>query len=217
MESYIHAPYFINFPSSNNRISFGSVSVIREELERGSKLGVKYLMTHLGSAKDLGRAEAIKQTFERIKAIYEKGDEFSTQLLLENSAGSKDVVGCSFEELAEIIDGVGRNDIGVCLDTCHLFSSGYDIRTPETLKEVLKNFKKVLPFSKIKLVHANDSKTDLNGRVDRHDNIGDGYLGIKTFKNLLNNPVFKKINFILEIPGGGKRMSDDIQTLKNLR
>ncbi len=217
MEGYIHAPYYINFPSSNNRISYGSVAVIREELQRGSKLGVKYMMTHLGSAKDLGDNAAIKQTINRIKAIFEKGEKFSTQLLLENSAGSKGVVGDTFEELAEVIDGVGRDDIGVCLDTCHLFASGYDIRTADSLKEVLKKFKKLLPLSKIKLIHANDSKVDLDARVDRHENIGDGKLGIETFKNLLSDSVIKKVNFVLEIPGGGDRMAKDIQKLKDLR
>lgn len=214
MESYIHAPYYINFASSNDRISFGSVNVIREELTRGTQLGVRYLMTHLGSSKDLGKAEALKQTVERIKTIYEKDQNWTTQFLLEVSAGAGGIVGSTFEELGAITKGVGRKDIGICLDTCHLFASGYDIRTPATITETLKQFKKYLPLNLIKLTHCNDSLAGLGEHKDRHTDIGDGKLGLETFKNLLNNATFKKINFVLETPGSEERQKKDITQLK---
>jgi len=112
MESYIHAPYYINFASFNDRISHGSVDAIREELERGTALGVKYVMTHLGSSKDLGPTATIKQTINRIKSVFTKPGKWSTKLLLENSAGAGGIVGANFEELGEIIDGIGE-DIGI--------------------------------------------------------------------------------------------------------
>jgi deoxyribonuclease-4 len=216
MESYIHAPYYINFASTNNRISFGSVAAIREELERGTVLGVKYVMTHLGSAKDLGSEEAIKQTIERVKAIYEKPGKWTTKLLLENSAGAGGIVGAKFEELGKIINAIDE-EIGVCLDTCHLFASGYDIRANEGINVTLKEFKKHLPLEKIKLLHANDSKFDLAEHKDRHDDIGNGKLGLDTFKNMLDDKTFGKNNWILETPGEETRQKKDIETLKQLR
>lgn len=216
MESYIHAPYYINFASSNNRISFGSVNAIREELERGTQLGVKYVMTHLGSAKDLGSSEAIKQTIARVKEIFAKKGNWTTKLLLENSAGAGGIVGSRFEELGEIINAVDE-EIGICLDTCHLFASDYDLRTPDAIKATLKEFKKSLPFDKIKLLHCNDSKFDLTEHKDRHDDIGNGKLGIDTFKNLMADKTFSKVNWIMETPGGETRQKTDIELLKALR
>lgn len=217
MESYIHAPYYINFASSNNRISFGSVSAIQEELRRGTLLGVKYVMTHLGSAKDLGEQKAISQAVERIKSIYEIEENWSTKLLLEISAGATNIIGDNFAELTEIMERVDRKDIGICLDTCHLFASGYDIRTTEKINETMGEFKKYMPVNKIKLVHANDSKANLGEHKDRHADIGDGFLGTETFRNLLADPVFGKLDFILETPGDEKRRKKDIELLKSLR
>lgn len=225
LESYIHAPYFINFASSNHRISFGSVSAVREELERGTLLGVKYVMTHLGSALDLGEGSAVKQVVERVRAIFDprkspsgsRGKPFTTELLVEISAGAGNIIGDTFEEIAAIVKGVGRSDVGICLDTCHLFASGYDIRTPETLTETLRQFKKHLPLSRFKLLHANDSTHGLGERKDRHADIGDGALGVDTFRHLLNHPDFQGRNFILETPGSEQRRKKDVALLKKLR
>ncbi len=217
MEGYIHAPYYINFASNNNRISFGSVSVIREELQRGTQLGVPYIMTHLGSAKDLGDRDAIKQTISRIKSIYEKEENWTTKLLLENSAGAQDVVGDNFEELATIIKEVGREDIGICLDTCHLFASGYAINTEAGFKKTIEEFKKQMPLELIRLFHANDSMVKLGERKDRHADIGSGHIGLEPFGFLMKHSAFKNVNLILETPGGDERQKEDIQTMKTLR
>jgi len=216
MESYIHAPYYINFASQSAKISFGSVSAIQEELRRGTALGVKYVMTHLGSEKDLGPEKSQKQVIERVKSIFAKKEKWTTKLLLENSAGATGVVGDTFEELGNIINSLDE-EVGICLDTCHLFASGYDIRDEKNINSTLKEFKKYLPLEKIKLIHANDSKFDLNEHKDRHADIGDGKLSLETFKNLLNNKTFQKINFILETPGGDERQKKDIAALQKMR
>lgn len=218
-ESYIHAPYYINFASENNRISFGSVSAVREELERGSLLGVKYVMTHVGSASDLGESAALKQVIERIKVIFEpkKFKRVTTRLLLEISAGAGGIIGDTFEELAVILQGVGRTDLGICLDTCHLFASGYDIRTPEAITATMRQFKKHLPLSKFKLLHANDSTHGLGERKDRHTDIGDGQLGADAFRHLLDHPDFQGRNCILETPGSDERRKKDVALVKRFR
>lgn len=206
-ERYIHTPYYINFASKNRKIYYGSIAVVREELERGTKLGVKYVMTHMGSARDYvqdgievtkSAPGAIKQAVEGLKMIFEGKHKFSTKLLLEISAGAGAVLGDSFAELAALLNGLGRDDVHICLDTCHLFASGYDLRTKEAVDATMKQFRKHLGLGNLKLVHANDSKNELESRKDRHEHIGKGYIGEKGFKALLAHPDFQKVNFILE-------------------
>ncbi len=205
-ESYIHTPYYINFASKNNKIYHGSINAVREELERGTKLGVKYVMTHMGSARDHVTdptdttipQTAITQAIKGLKKIFEGAPKFKTELLLEISAGAGAVLGDSFEELATLLDGLGRDDVHVCLDTCHLFASGYDLRTTETLNATMAKFKKHLGLSRLKLVHMNDSKAGLGEHKDRHEHMGMGQIGALGLTAVLNHPAFAKVNFILE-------------------
>src|SRR3990167_6363260 len=172
---YIHAPYYINFASSNKAIRSASARVIREELERGSLIGAKYVMFHPGSAKDMERKEALKITAEGVAKVM-NGYDGSTEILLEISAGAGNVMGDTFEELAEIIKLSGY-DLGICLDSAHIFASGYDIKSKEGFKKTIEIIKKTIGLERIKLIHANDSKIELGGRKDRHDHIGDGKMG----------------------------------------
>lgn len=224
-ESYLHAPYFVNFASANNRVKYGSISVIREELERGSVLGVKYLMTHLGSAKDLGIKPAVKQTIEGLIKVL-TGYTGSTELLLENSAGSGQIIGDTFEELGEIIKGVRKKlpslagelipRLGICLDTCHSFASGYDWRDAKAVQTSLKAFAKNIGLKQLRLIHLNDSKADFNSHKDQHADLGDGKIGLAGIKAIINQPELKKINFILETPTDDRRI-EDLKMLKRLR
>jgi len=222
-ESYIHTPYYINFASKNRKIYHGSISAVREELVRGTQLGVKYVMTHMGSAKDFIKdgsstvpPEALKLAIEGLKKIYEKDEEFTTELLLEISAGAGAVLGDSFEELAKLLDGLKRDDVHVCLDTCHLFASGYDLRTKEALEETMQKFDKLLGLSRLKLVHTNDSKKGLGDHRDLHDHIGQGELGDEAFKAIFKHPAFKNVNFILETKHD-ELIHEDIKKLKKFR
>ncbi len=191
-DCYIHAPYYVNFASANEATRKASVRVIREELERGSLIGAKCLMTHLGSAKDVPREEALKMVASGVKEIM-KGYKGSTEFLLEISAGAGNTIGNTFEEL-EYIRG-NNPKIGICLDSAHMFASGYDIKSKDGFGAVIKNIKKTIGLVSIKVIHANDSKIELSGRKDRHDHIGDGKIGREGFVNLA--PVFK-CDFIAE-------------------
>lgn len=219
LPSYIHAPYYINFASSNNRISFGSVSAVREELQRGTVLGATYVMTHLGSASDLGETAALKQVVERLEVIFDpsKIGKITTKLLLEISAGAGGIIGDTFEEFSYILKHLKRRNVGICLDTCHLFASGYDIRTPEAIADTVRRYRTQLSLATLKLLHANDSKFGLGERKDRHTDIGDGQLGVDTFRHLLNHPNFRRVDFILETPGEDGRRKKDVMLLKKLR
>lgn len=217
-DCYIHAPYYINFASAEKKTRDASVRVIREELERGSLIGARYLMTHLGSAKDMPRDEAIKMVALGIKAIMEdyRG---STKFLLEISAGAGNVIGDTFDELHQILEYIKPrsvmiyHNIGVCIDSAHMFAGGYDIKTKEGFSSTVKIIKDTIGFEKIKVIHANDSMVGLGERKDRHDHIGDGKIGLEGFKNLIK--AFPGVDFILETKPD--KVAEDIKKLKELR
>jgi deoxyribonuclease-4 len=210
--TYIHTPYYINFASANNRIRYGSISVVRDELERGSLLGAKYVMTHLGTAKDLGQKEALKVTIEMLKKTLE-GYTGKTKLLLENSAGAGEIIGDDLSELAEIIKSVTSKSIaGICLDTQHSFASGYDWRDT---KKTLKRIKNEIGLEKIKLFHANDSLTECGSNRDRHAHIGEGLIGEGAFQNIVAFAEKNDIDMILETKH--EKVKEDIKLLKSFR
>jgi len=210
--TYVHTPYYINFASANNRIRYGSVSVVRDELERASLIGAKYVMTHLGSAKELGQKEAIKKTIEMLKKTLE-GYAGTTRLLLENSAGTGDIIGDDLKELGEIIKKVKSDKIaGICLDTQHSFASGYDWRDFE---KTISKIDKELETKNIKLIHANDSKEEFGSKRDRHEHIGKGKIGLEAFRNIVAFAQKNNIDMILETEHDF--VKEDIKILKDLR
>jgi len=218
-ECYVHTPYYINLASANNRIRHGSISVIREELERGSLLGVKYIMSHLGSFKDYSQDKGMKIVIESLKKVLQ-GYQGKAQFLIEISAGSGQIIGDSFEEINEIIKrlGVLGKNVGVCFDTAHAFASGYDLRDKKAVDETLKKFDQVIGLKKLKLIHANDSKVDFNSKKDRHEHLGLGKIGLRGFKNIVNHPKLKKINMVLETPHDEKGDYQlDLKVLKKIR
>jgi len=217
LESYIHSPYYINLASAKNNIYYGSISVLREELERASALGVKYLMAHLGSARDLGEKEGLKKVILGLDKILD-GYHGKTQFLIEMSAGSGAIIGDTFEEIAKIIQvpKLKKYDIGICFDTCHGFASGYDLRNEKAIKETFKKFDRVLGLKKLKLIHANDSMTELGSHHDRHAHIGQGKIGLEGFQAIVAFAKKQKLNLILETPDGVERVKD-IKVLKTIR
>jgi deoxyribonuclease IV len=212
MATYIHTPYYINVASANNRIRYGSVTVLRDELERGSLLGAKYVMTHLGTAKDLGQDEAIKKTIEMIRKSLE-GYSGTTQLLFENSAGAGEIIGDDFKELAYILKEAAHPAVaGICLDTQHAFASGYDWRRFE---KTITRIDEEIGIDNIKLFHANDSQTEFSSHRDRHEHIGKGRVGLDAFQNIVTFANIHKIDLILETEHD--KVIEDIRLLKQMR
>ncbi len=209
-ECYIHAPYYINFASANKVIRATSAKNIREELERGSQIGAKYVMFHLGSAKDMERAEALKITAEGVARVMD-GYKGSTELLLEISAGAGNIMGDTFEELKEIIKLSGYN-LGICLDTAHIFASGYDFRTAEEMGKTLDAISKTVGQEAIKLIHANDSKNDLGEHKDRHEHIGEGKIGQEGLVQIMST-----FNLDLILETEHDKVEQDIRILKAIR
>lgn len=212
---YIHTPYYINLASEKPELRRSSVAIIREELERGTLIGARYVMTHLGSSKGIDRAEAVGRVVEGVAEILKDSDGLSTRLLLENTAGQGETIGDSFGELARILNEVGSPGLGVCLDTAHLLASGYDIRTPSALNKTLDEFSSLIDPGRIKLLHGNDSKIPLGEKKDRHEHIGKGKIGAAGFKAIVNHPALKDLDMIVEIPP--EEVQVDIELLKKMR
>jgi len=213
-ECYIHTPYYINLASAENRIRFGSISVIREELESASRLGARYVMTHLGSAKDFTDKQALGLVVDGINKILDSYTGMA-ELLIENSAGAGKIIGDTFEEIGFIIKKIKSKNVGVCLDTCHAFASGYDFRTKKALTETLKLFDKHIGLDKLKLFHLNDSKTELGSHKDRHADIGFGFLKEQAFAAIASSPALENVNAVLETPEENLTYAETIKLLKS--
>jgi deoxyribonuclease-4 len=219
-EFTIHTPYYINFASTTPRIRYGSISIVREELERGTLLGASFVVTHLGSTKDAGPQVGFHKTWRSIQRVLD-GYKGTTGLLLELSAGAGDLVGGSFEQLRDLIKNAEsnvkfKNAVNVCIDTCHAFAAGYDIRTKADVDAMVKKFDRKVGLKRLKLLHANDSKFGLGSKRDRHEHIGKGQIGLEGFRAIVNHPRLKKLSMIIETPWDGK-YADDIKTLKKVR
>lgn len=214
-ECYIHTPYYINLASAENRIRYGSISVIREELESATRLGARYVMTHLGSAKDFTDKEALELVVDGVNKIL---DDYTgtAELLIENSAGAGQIIGDTFEEIGFIIKKIKSKNVGVCLDTCHAFASGYDFRTAKAVDETLKQFDKHIGLDKLKLFHLNDSKTELGSHKDRHADIGFGFLKEAAFAAIAKQAKLRNINAVIETPEEQLTYAKTIQKLKTM-
>lgn len=209
---YIHTPYYINLPSLDNKIRYSSSKVIREELERGSLIEAKYVMTHLGSARKMEQKDAIKKTCEMLQKSLD-GYEGTTKLLFENSAGAGDILGDDLKELGEMLEITNNPHIaGICLDTQHSFASGYNWLDFEN---TLKKIDSEIGLENIKLIHANDSATELNSKKDRHAHIGQGNIDLDAFKKITAFAKKNNIDMICETEDPGNK--EDIVKLKELR
>ncbi len=198
----IHAVYLLNCASEDPEIRSKSLESLKVALNAGAQLGAVGVVLHPGSAlKDGGPAdEAIARAAEVIREALDESEK--CPLLLEDTAGAGGTLGRSFEELAALIDGAGGGErLGVCLDSCHLFASGYDVRTAESLRGVIDEFDKVVGCDRLGALHVNDSMTPLGSNRDRHTNLGDGEIGREGMIAFLSEPRFEGLPVIFEGPG----------------
>jgi len=210
-----HMPYLPNLASHDKVIYRKSVETLIAELDRAGRLGIRYVVTHLGSHMGAGTEVGLKQIVDACdKALFAVQND--VQLLLENTAGTKNSMGGSFEDMQRIIHGVDqRGRVGICYDTCHGFAAGYDLRTPEQLEMTLGQLDKVIGMDRLKVVHLNDSKGKLGSRIDRHEHIGLGHIGNKGFRTILHNGLIRKLPLILETPIDTRR--NDEWNLRKVR
>jgi len=213
-----HDSYLINLASPDSRLYRKSLDAFIEEMKRADLLGIPYLVLHPGSHRGSGVEKGIRRVARALNRAMDAAGPTVT-ILVENTSGQGDCLGHRFEHLAAILEQVGHKDrIGVCLDTCHLFAAGYDIRSEKGYKNTLREFDRLVGIKTIKAFHVNDSRKDLGSRVDRHCHIGQGFIGLEAFRCLVNDRRFKKIPKILETPKGPDLEEDrmNLATLQSL-
>ncbi len=210
-----HDSYLINIASVDKDLLRKSRESLLSELTRAEKLGLPYLVMHPGSNPD--EKDGIKRIADSLDWVHSKAPEYKAKICLESTAGQGNTLGHTFEHIAEIIDLVDQKTrLGVCYDTAHTFAAGYDIRTKKAYQETFKEFNRIIGLKKLKVIHLNDSKKDLGTRVDRHEHIGKGFIGLEAFRILMNDPRFAKIPKILETPKEGDMDKKNLKLLRSL-
>jgi deoxyribonuclease-4 len=211
-----HAIYLINLAAPDERVHALSNAAYRDELARCHEAGIPFLVLHPGSHKGCGQEQGIASIAEGIRSAYAGHPEYTTITLLENTAGQGDTIGRTFEELAQIAALAGDVPLGYCFDTAHALASGYDIRTREGYEAVLDEFDRVLGLDQLYCLHLNDSKTELNAHRDRHEQIGQGHVGLEAFRLLLNDVRLAGRPMLLETPKSDD-LHEDVENLALLR
>ena len=217
---FFHGVYLINLASQDAALVDRSVQSLVQYLDWGAKLGAEGTIFHVGSHLGRGLDEAcVSQIAGLLKAVLDRSATDS-KLILECNAGQGGCIGGTFTELGLIVRETGGDDrLAVCIDTCHAFAMGYDIRTDEGTGAAMDEFERELGFGRLVAVHANDSKQPLGGLRDRHENIGDGFIGLGGFAALMHHPAFADVPFLLEVPGltGNGPDAENVMRLKAIR
>ncbi|MBC7236206.1 MAG: deoxyribonuclease IV [Chloroflexi bacterium] len=213
-----HSSYLINLGSPDRALWTRSLETLIDELQRCRRLGIDTYVLHPGSHRGSGEKEGLRRVVDGLdQALANCGDGESPVIALETTAGQGDSLGCSFEQLAWLIAHCNHAQrLGVCLDTAHVLVAGYEFRTPKTYQALWQAFDALIGRERLRVIHLNDSKRDLGSQVDRHEHIGEGFVGEQAFRLLLNDPSLRHIPMVLETPKGAD-MREDIENLARLR
>jgi len=217
----IHVNYLVNLASADPVVRARSIAAFRGELERAAVIGAEYLVLHPGNVKGRSPEEGIAAFALGLKEAAQGFHSSKVTVLLENTAGSGANLGSRLDELhsiRELARDLTDLPVGYCLDTCHLLASGFDIATAKGLRHTVQSIARTIGFTNVHLIHANDSKTRLGSRVDRHAHIGSGHIGLAGFRRIVGHPKLRRIPFILETPVD--KQDDDrrnLDTLKSLQ
>jgi deoxyribonuclease-4 len=208
---FLHLPYLPNIASPKSKFYSRSIDSITMDLERAQQLGAQYLIIHIGHRMECSEGQAIEAVFQGINQAFEKVKN-PVILLMENTAGQGTEIGYNFDQIKRIIENVHDHQrMGVCLDTAHSFEAGYDLSNKDGLERTLETFDQTIGLKRLRLLHLNDSKTPLGSRKDRHWHIGEGYIGLEGFRNLINHPLLRHLPGIMETP-----RKDTVEDLKNM-
>jgi deoxyribonuclease-4 len=194
-----HASYLINIATRDAALRAQSIAALGEELDRAEALGLLGVVLHPGARMTASMDEAILLAVRSLKEVLKARARNKTMILIEHTAGQGSAMGSSFEEVAAMLDGAGTmKRLGVCLDTCHLLASGYDLCTEEGYRATFERFDELIGLERLKLFHLNDSKKPCMSRVDRHEHIGKGCLGLEPFRRIVNDRRFAHLPMLLE-------------------
>ncbi len=220
--SYVmtHDSYLINLGTSNPDVYSKSRAAFADELRRCDQLGIPYLVMHPGAHLGEGETPAIERIARGVSEVFDSTGVESVSVLIENTAGQGSSVGYRFEHLGDLINGIEpKKQIGVCMDTCHVFAAGYDFRTEQGYEQMMQEFDRIVGVEWIRAFHINDSKKDLGSRVDRHEQIGEGFIGKEPFRFLVRDRRFKNTPAVLETPpdpGGDRAYKKNLKRLRDL-
>ncbi len=213
-----HDSYLINLASTDPALHHKSMAAFLEELERAEALGIPYLVAHPGAHMGAGEEAGLRQVAISIRELLKRTRGYQVQAVLETTAGQGTSLGHRFEQIAAILDQIGLPErTGVCLDTCHVFAAGCDIRTPDGYAGVIREFDRTVGIANLKVIHLNDSKRGLGCRVDRHEHIGKGAIGLEAFRCLVTDPCLRGLPMIIETPKDNDFVSADSRNLQTLR
>ncbi len=215
---FIHAVYLINLASPDDELLRKSTDTLTAELDLASRIGADGVIFHVGSHMGSGFEHALPRIASSMSEALDRTPE-DALLLLENNAGAGRSVGSTFAELAAIMNAVDHPRVRICLDTCHAHAAGYNVATIAGLRDMVDQFQAEVGADMLAAIHANDSKTELGSGKDRHENIGQGTIGLRAFRRMVRNRVLRKATWLLEVPGieGDGPGPADIRILKALR
>jgi len=213
-----HDSYLINLASPDKDLHRKSLEALRIEVARAAVLEIPYLIIHPGAHLESGEAEGITRVVEALDTVLEDPQASPVMICLETTAGQGSSLGYRFEHLAAIRGGVTRRErVGICVDTCHIFAAGYEIRDQRAYEDTMRQLNGVVGLDHVACIHLNDSQRDLGSRVDRHAHIGRGQIGLEGFRLLINDPRLQHIPMILETPKGEDPVAADRRNLAVLR
>ena len=212
-----HSSYLINLASSDETLWRKSIDAFVDELERAEALGLLGVVLHPGSPKNDGEAYGIDRIASGLDICHQRTAGFKTLTLLETTAGTGKHLGYRFGQLAAMRAQVATPErVAICFDTCHVFAAGYELRTPEGYAQPMAEFDAEIGLDLLRCFHFNDSKHDLGSRKDRHEHIGQGFIGLDGFRHIVNDPRFQNVPMILETPKS-KDLHEDVENLAVLR
>ncbi len=212
-----HDSYLINLAAPPGDILDKSINSFREELVRAEQLGLDYLVTHMGAHGGDGEDVGLVRLCESLTRIHSDLPGYKVRVALETTAGQGTYLGSTFEHFPRIFDLVGEHErLAVCLDTCHIFAAGYDIRTQEAYADTMGKFGETVGFDRLKVLHTNDSMKPLGSRADRHAHVGEGEIGLEAFRLLVNDDRLYGNPFILETPDAETMHAVNLRRLKDL-
>ena len=214
---FAHANYLINLAATNPQFHANSIRALSEELIRADQLGLPFLVLHPGAHLGAGEETGLEKIIASIDEVFRKVPTVKTKIALETTAGQGSCLGYRFEQLAYIISSAREPErLCVCVDTAHLFAGGYDIASETSVRKTFREFDRVIGPERLVAIHLNDSKTGPGSRVDRHEHIGKGRIGLEAFRFIMRSRRFRKIPKVLETPKG-KDLREDVMNLRTLQ
>ena len=215
--TFLHGSYLVNIGGKPDHVE-KSVASLTNHMGAAAQIGAQGVIFHSGSHKGVGFDAVLDQAGVALKQVLDNTDD-NVQLIIENCAGMGAQIGASFEELGRLIRAVDSDRLKICLDTEHAFAAGYNIADPQGIEKAMAEFDAEIGLDRLVVVHANDAKVEFASGVDRHENIGEGHIGIEGFETIMGHPAFADVPFLLEVPGMDRKGPDkpNLDRLKDIR